>query len=93
MLVTISKFKVPAQNAAALAERFRNCSHKVDQHDGFLGLEVLRTIGRNPCFILITRWSSRRALQRYLRSEDLRSVHKPAGLGKADFSVCEVLGT
>ena len=34
MLVTISKFKVPAQNAAAVAERFRNRSHKVDQHDG-----------------------------------------------------------
>ena len=48
MIVAVSRFKVAAADAVRLEARFRSRPRLVDAHDGFLGLEVLRTIGREP---------------------------------------------
>ena len=57
MIVAISRFKVYAAGADHLAARFRSRPRLVDLHEGFLGLEVLRSIGREPTFMLVTRWT------------------------------------
>ncbi|MGA7761633.1 MAG: antibiotic biosynthesis monooxygenase [Candidatus Binataceae bacterium] len=91
MIVAVSRFKVGAVEAARLEARFRSRPRLVDVHDGFLGLEVLRTIGREPIFMLVTRWTDRAALKRYMRSPDFRAVHQGNEEDGADFSICEVV--
>jgi heme-degrading monooxygenase HmoA len=56
-----------------------------------LGLEVLRTIGREPSFLLVKRWGDRAALKRYMRSSDFRAVHRGNEQDGADFAICEVV--
>jgi heme-degrading monooxygenase HmoA len=91
MIVAVSRFKVGAVEAARLEVRFRSRPRLVDVHNGFLGLEVLRTIGREPTFLLVTRWTDRAALKRYMRSPDFRAVHQGNEEDGADFSICEVV--
>ena len=91
MIVAISRFKVDAAEADHLAARFRSRPHLVDRHEGFLGLEVLRSIGREPTFTLVTRWTDREALGRYMRSTDFRTVHQDNEEDGAEFAICEVV--
>jgi heme oxygenase (mycobilin-producing) len=91
MIVAVSRFKAGAVEAARLEARFRSRPRLVDAHHGFLGLEVLRTIGREPTFMLVTRWADRAALKRYMRSPDFRAVHQGNEEDGADFSICEVV--
>jgi heme-degrading monooxygenase HmoA len=93
MIVAISRFKVGAAEADRLAARFRSRPRLVDLHEGFLGLEVLRSIGREPTFMLVTRWTDREALQRYMRSADFRAVHQNNEEDGAEFAICEVVTT
>jgi heme-degrading monooxygenase HmoA len=91
MIVAVSRFKAGAVEAARLEARFRSRPRLVDAHHGFLGLEVLRTIGREPTFMRVTRWTDRAALKRYMRSPDFRAVHQGNEEDGADFSICEVV--
>ena len=91
MIVAVSRFKAGAAEAARTEERFRSRPRLVDLHQGFLGLEVLRTVGRAPTFMLVTRWTDRAALRRYMRSPDFRAVHRGNEEDGADFAICEVV--
>jgi heme oxygenase (mycobilin-producing) len=91
MIVAVSRFKAGAAEAARIEERFRTRPRLVDRHEGFLGLEVLRTVGRYPTFMLVTRWADRAALRRYMRSPDFRAVHQANEEEGADFAICEVV--
>ncbi len=92
MVVAISNFTVANEQAQSIAARFCQRSGKVDQHGGFLGLEVLsRATGRGTTFMLMTRWTSREALRAYLKSADFRAVHQDSSEQAADFAVYEVV--
>lgn len=93
MIVAISRFKTTRDEAEVIAARFRTRSRLVDQHDGFLGLEVLKSPGGSPEFLLITRWASRDALKAYLKSQDFRAVHKDGEEQEADFMMYEQVAT
>lgn len=93
MIVAVSRFRVPREEAAALGERFRSRPCLVDRHPGFLGLEVLCSAGPSPEFMLVTRWSDRDALKAYLRSEDFRTTHQDGEEQQAEFSTFEVVAT
>lgn len=93
MIVAVSRFKVGAAEADDIAARFKTRPRLVDRHAGFLGLEVLRSSGREPTFTLLTRWSSREALQHYMRSPDFRAVHQNSEEDTAEFTICEVVTT
>lgn len=93
MIVAISRFRVAREEAEHISSRFQARSHLVDQHDGFLGLEVLRSGGAEPEFLLLTRWASRDALKNYLRSNDFRAVHKEGEEQDAQFAMYEVVAT
>ena len=87
----MSKLKVGVAEVARNEARFQSRPRLVDTHDGFLGLEVLRTSGREPTFMLITRLTDRDALKRYMRSPDFRAIHQGNEEDGADFAICEVV--
>jgi len=92
MVVAISNFIVNQEEAQQLAARFCRRSRKVDQHAGFLGLEMLsRVTHRGTSFLLMTRWTTREALRAYLTSEDFTAVHQESIERNADFAVYEVV--
>jgi heme-degrading monooxygenase HmoA len=91
MVVAVSRFKVEPPQREALAARFAARSRLVDQHEGFLGLEVLCRRGAAPEFLLITRWASREAMRAYLTSQDFRKVHQSNEDEGADFHLYDVV--
>ncbi len=93
MIVAVSRFKVPREEAVALRERFRARPCLVDRHPGFLGLEVLCGAGPTPEFMLVTRWADKDALKAYLRSEDFRATHAGGEEQRAEFSTFDVVAT
>ena len=72
MIVAISRFRPPPSRPSSLVARFQERSRLVDGHEGFLGLEVLRSFERQPEFLLVTRWRDRDALRAYLQSQDFQ---------------------
>ncbi len=91
MVVAISRFTVPLKAAGVLETRFAGRPRLVDQHEGFLGCEVLKT-GNDPVtFVLITRWESRARLKAYLQSGDFKLVHAGGEEAGADFKVYDVI--
>ena len=75
MFVSQSEIEVGADGAGALERAFEARAKLVDRHDGFLGLELLREVGRDGRYILITRWRSQEHFRRYLKSADFRTSH------------------
>jgi heme-degrading monooxygenase HmoA len=91
MVVAISRFTVPLKAAGVIETRFAGRPRLVDQHEGFLGCEVLKT-GNDPVsFVLITRWESRAKLKAYLQSDDFKLVHAGVEEAGADFKVYDVI--
>ena len=91
MIVTINRFRASAEQARELEEAFRERSRRVDGHEGFLGLEVLRSFEPEPEFLLVTRWRDREALRAYLQSEDFKAVKAASARQDATFSMYEVV--
>jgi heme-degrading monooxygenase HmoA len=91
MIVAISRFRLSREEADRIQGRFQDRSRRVDTHVGFLGLEVLRSPGEQPEFLLVTRWESREALKGYLKSEDFRRVQSLGGSLDAEFTWYEVV--
>jgi heme oxygenase (mycobilin-producing) len=91
MIVTINRFRAPAEQARQLEEAFRERSRRVDGHEGFLGLEVLRSFEPEPEFLLVTRWRDRDALRAYLQSEDFKAVKAASARQDATFGMYEVV--
>jgi heme-degrading monooxygenase HmoA len=90
-VVAISRFTVSPTAAHDIEARFVRRPRLVDQHEGFLGCEVLKTGSDPVTFVLITRWKSRGNLKAYLRSDDFRLVHAGADEASADFKVYELI--
>lgn len=67
-----SEIEVPPEGAAALEAAFRARAKKVDAHEGFLGLELLRDVGRPGRYVLQVRWASREHFRRNMKSDDFR---------------------
>ncbi|HLK98952.1 MAG TPA: antibiotic biosynthesis monooxygenase family protein [Myxococcaceae bacterium] len=92
MIVAISRFRPPSDQAEHLVARFQERSRLVDQHKGFLGLEILRSFERQPEFLLVTRWKDRDALRAYLQSPDFQVAKAASVAEDATFAMYEVVG-
>jgi heme oxygenase (mycobilin-producing) len=90
-VVAISRFTVSRTAAREIEARFVSRPRLVDQHQGFLGCEVLKSGADPVTFLLITRWASRAKLKAYLKSADFRSVHASAEEADADFKLYELV--
>ncbi|MDC0714039.1 antibiotic biosynthesis monooxygenase [Stigmatella sp. ncwal1] len=92
MIVAISRFRPPEEQLEPLVARLQSRSRLVDRHEGFLGLEVLRSFERQPEFLLITRWRDREALKAYLQSEDFQAAKASGGVQEdATFTMYELV--
>ena len=75
MYVSISRLRVAPERAPELLEAFRNRSHDVERHDGFVDLLVLQS-DRDPGEIsMVSRWRDRDCFRAYMKSEDHRRSH------------------
>jgi len=92
MIVAISRFRPPSDQAEGLVARFQERSRLVDRHEGFLGLEILRSFERQPEFLLVTRWRDRDALRAYLQSPDFQVAKAASVAEDATFAMYEVVG-
>jgi heme-degrading monooxygenase HmoA len=92
MIVAISRFRAREQQATELAQRFQARMRRVDGHQGFLGLEVLRSFEPEPEFLLMTRWKDRESLRAYFQSEDFKAAKAASAEQEgATFSMYEVV--
>lgn len=71
-----SEITVPRAEMAALERAFTQRARLVDQHSGFLGLELLRDIRDNGRYVLLTRWRSRADFTAYMKSGDHARAHE-----------------
>jgi heme oxygenase (mycobilin-producing) len=92
MILAVSRFTVSQRQARELEARFIVRPRLVDAHDGFRGLEVLKSGAERVTFMLITRWDSREQLKAYLQSEDFIRVHKGSAEEAAEFRIYELVG-
>ncbi|MCK8502504.1 MULTISPECIES: antibiotic biosynthesis monooxygenase family protein [Myxococcus] len=94
MIVAISRFRAAPEDAERLVARFQERARRVDAHEGFLGLEVLRSFERSPELLLVTRWRDKEAMRRYFQSEDFRRAKEASAEQEgATFAMYEVVGT
>ena len=92
MIVAISRFRATEQQAAELVTKFQARMRRVDGHEGFLGLEVLRSFDPEPEFLLMTRWRDRESMRAYFQSEDFRAAKAASAEQEgATFSMYEVV--
>lgn len=73
--VSRSEITVPVAEMPALERAFLERARHVDQHEGFLGLELLRDIRENGRYVLVTRWRSRADFRAYMKSGDHGRAH------------------
>jgi heme oxygenase (mycobilin-producing) len=75
MYVSMSRLRIPAEEAASLVAAFRNRVGLVDDADGFVDLQVWQS-DRDPGEILmVSRWRDRDAFKAYMRSAEHRVSH------------------
>jgi heme-degrading monooxygenase HmoA len=75
MYVSMSRLRLPAADVPELLRAFNGRAGLVDDADGFAGLEVWssdRDVGE---VIMVSRWQSRAAFTRYMRSPEHRTSH------------------
>ena len=71
----MSRLRVDPARSDDLVAAFRGRSHLVDDHDGFVDLQVWRS-DRDPAEVLmVSRWRDRQAFKTYMKSADHRFSH------------------
>jgi heme-degrading monooxygenase HmoA len=75
MYVSMSRLRVPAERAEQLVSAFRSRVGLVDDHDGFVDLQVWQSDRDDGELIMVSRWRDRDAFKSYMRSADHRESH------------------
>ena len=75
MYVSLSRLRVSAGRAEELIAAFCDRAHLVDDHDGFVDLEVWQSDHDETEFIMVSRWRDRDCFKRWARSPDHRASH------------------
>ena len=71
----MSRLRVPAERAEQLVAAFRARVGLVDDHDGFVDLQVWQSDRDEGELIMVSRWRDRDAFKSYMRSTDHRVSH------------------
>lgn len=66
---------VEAPGVDALEEAFRNRLGEVDEHEGFLGLQVWRDVVHPGRYVMVSWWRAEADFRRYMRSDAHRRSH------------------
>ena len=75
MYVSMSRLRVPAEQADRLVTAFRARVGLVDAHDGFVDLQVWQSDRDEGELIMVSRWRDREAFKTYMRSAEHRVSH------------------
>ena len=75
MYVSMSRRRVPVERAEQLVTAFRARAGLVDDHDGFVDLQVWQSDRDEGELIMVSRWRDRDAFKSYMRSADHRVSH------------------
>ena len=82
MYVSMSRLRIPAEEAPGLVAAFRRRARLVDGADGFVDLQVWQSDRDRGEILMVSRWRDREAFTAYMRSADHRVSHDriPAAL-------------
>ena len=76
MYVSVSRLRIPANDADELVAAFRRRSGLVDAFDGFIDLQVWQS-DRDPSeLLMVSRWRDRDCFKAYMKSPAHRSSHE-----------------
>ncbi|MGD0266081.1 MAG: antibiotic biosynthesis monooxygenase [Candidatus Methylomirabilota bacterium] len=84
MIVVSNRISVAAGHEAAFEERFRGRAGLVENHPGFIRLEILRPtsvqmhanpLGGSNYYVVLTYWERKEDFVRWTESEDFRRAH------------------
>ena len=84
MIVVANRFQVAKGHEAAFEERFEGRARLVENHPGFVRLEILRPksvtiqggqMGGSDYYVALTYWENERAFVAWTESEDFRRAH------------------
>ena len=91
MIVAMSRFRVKNQRQQDVRQAFLNRPHLVDDHAGFLGMEVFQDHADDAIFYLVTRWSDVSSFRTWHSSQAHKRSHElmPKGL-KLDSAFTEL---
>ncbi len=73
--VSVSRLRVPPARAPELVAAFRRRAHLVDDHDGFVELEVWQSDNDAGELVMVSRWRDRASFSAYMRSDAHRASH------------------
>ncbi len=87
----MSRLRVDPDRSDELIDAFQQRAHLVDDHDGFVDLQVWRS-DRDPAEVLmVSRWRDREAFKAYMKSADHRVSHDRIAPGLKDAIALERL--
>jgi heme-degrading monooxygenase HmoA len=83
MIVVMNRIPVAEGREQEFEETFKNRDRAVDQTPGFLEMQVMRP-SEGRTYIVMTRWQSLEAFQRWTHSEAFTSAHRKQSPGLAE---------
>ena len=75
MYISMSRLRIAPRRADSLVSAFRDRLGAVDEHDGFVDLEVWRSDREDGELIMVSRWRDRAAFKAYMKSADHQRSH------------------
>jgi heme-degrading monooxygenase HmoA len=107
MIVVSNRIPVAAGHEAAFEQRFAGRAGLVENHPGFIRLEILRPkaiqmhnqrLGGSDYYVVLTYWENEEAFRKWTESEDFRLAHanrppKEMFAGPNVFEMHEVIQT
>ena len=73
--VVANRVPVTPEFAERFEESFRNREGKVENHPGFLRMEVLKPEDPEGVYVVLTHWRSKDDFVAWMRSDDFRKGH------------------
>jgi heme-degrading monooxygenase HmoA len=75
MYISMSRLRIEPEKAGALVAAFRARLGRVEDHEGFQGLEVWQSDRDAGEILMVSRWRNRACFKAYMKSEDHRESH------------------
>ncbi|HEV7858457.1 MAG TPA: antibiotic biosynthesis monooxygenase [Pyrinomonadaceae bacterium] len=83
MIIVMNRIPVSEGREKDFEETFMNRDRAVDQMPGFIDMQVLRP-SEGRTYVVLTRWQSRDAFQRWTESEVFTAAHRKQSPGLAE---------
>jgi heme-degrading monooxygenase HmoA len=82
MYISVSRLRIPPDRALELVTAFRSRLGHVEDHEGFIDLQVWQSDRDAGEIVMVSRWRDRGCFKAYMKSDDHRDSHDrvPAAL-------------